>query len=161
MKLAWDTDPTYTQEAMDTIKDGWSSTLKDNGKVAAREFYGLVRIAKGYARMRLSDTVDVVDAERALNIWRKSLRTYATTDEGYIDLHVKQNGYTEAQDDLRRTIKSTVKSLQDDDRGAHVQDILAHIEDENTRITMHLKGLRESGELYRPDRDEYYRLSDE
>jgi replicative DNA helicase Mcm len=161
MELAWDIDPTYTRDAMDTIQEGWMATLKSNGKAAAREFYGLIRIAKGYARMRLSETVDVVDAERALEIWRKSLKTYATTDEGYIDLHIKQSGYTESQDELRRTIKSTVKSLADDDRGAHVQDILAHIDEENTRITMHLKSLRESGVLYRPDGDEYYRLSDE
>ena len=158
--LAWDIDPRYSSDALATIKEGWKAVIGDDGAASGREFESLLRLSKGLARVRLSETVDVIDAERALDVWKESLDTYALAGDGY-DLSIKNDGMTSRDTDIRQAIRTTIDERESADRGADIQDVYdALAADYDTeRVAYHVSKLREAGVIYRPDDDDHYRLS--
>ncbi|KTG09520.1 hypothetical protein AUR64_17285 [Haloprofundus marisrubri] len=161
--LAWQITPIFSREATETIKRGWMETIDENGDVAAREYEALFRLSRGMARMRLSETVEAIDAERAIEVWKESLDTYAFADGEY-DLSIKNDGLPESETSLKMDLKQAIEEREDDDhrgRGAYVHDVVdaLEVEYENERIWSRLNRMRESGLVYRPDDDDYYRVS--
>lgn len=156
--LAWELDPQFTQDAMTSLKQGWMETVDADSEVAAREHEGLYRLARGFARMRLSETVETIDAERAIEIWKESLNTYAFADGSY-DLSIKNDGLPEEETNLKVDLRRAIESRQDDDeRGAYIHDVVDALDDdyEQERIWARVERMREAGRIYRSSRDDDY-----
>jgi replicative DNA helicase Mcm len=82
-------NPVLKKEAVKTINDYYRSIRKDSVgmmKVTTRQVTAIIRLAEAHARMRLSTEVTVTDAEEAIWVFDKALRSVAGDGDGHIDM---------------------------------------------------------------------------
>ncbi|MEI7961224.1 MAG: minichromosome maintenance protein MCM [archaeon] len=107
--------PVMSQDAIDAISKFYVE-LRDQGRqqgaypATARQLEGLVRLAEASARVRLSDTVEVKDAEKAIFLVKESMKETLTDPEtGRIDIDIVTTGVTQAKQNAISTIMKIVK----------------------------------------------------
>lgn len=110
--------PVLSEEAMDRIKKFYVE-LRLRGKqegavpITARQIEGLVRMAEASAKIRLSETVDVSDAERAIRLMTYVLDKVSTDREtGHLDIDILSTGRPKSQLDKINTILDLAKKIQ-------------------------------------------------
>jgi len=79
--------PNPTREALEKIKEWWAdlrNTDQAEGSIAVdhRTLYDLHRMAQAYAKLDLSETVDVTHAQRAIDLLKESLKTLGMNTPG-------------------------------------------------------------------------------
>ena len=83
-------DPELTTEARDAIEMAWKDLRNRTGDervtIGARQMESMVRISEASARIRLSDTVDVADVERAVSIMEAWMSLLMTDENGNWDI---------------------------------------------------------------------------
>ncbi|MDH7593380.1 MAG: minichromosome maintenance protein MCM [Methanomicrobiales archaeon] len=83
--------------------------------VTARQLEALVRLAEASARMRLSQFIEISDAERVIRIVDACLRQIAYDPKsGIFDIDKIATGITKQTRDLIRTIKEAIRSIGGD-----------------------------------------------
>ncbi|MDD3159929.1 MAG: minichromosome maintenance protein MCM [Candidatus ainarchaeum sp.] len=108
--------PVLTKEAIDKITEFYvnlRSQGKEKGSYAAtaRQLEGLVRLGEASAKVRLKDTVDIEDAERAIQLVRKSLsETVSDPETGQIDIDIINSGISHSK---QNAISLTFKLIKD------------------------------------------------
>ncbi len=86
--------------------------------ITARQLEALVRLAKSNARLRLSEEVTVEDAERAIELFRESLRQLGIEDEsGKPDIDILMTGHDRTQHDKLQRIMKIIDELTEDFEG--------------------------------------------
>merc|ERR1719516_597812 len=83
------------------------------GQITAypRQLESLIRLAEAHARMRFSDTVEIVDVEEAARLHREALKQSATDPTtGRIDVSILTTGQSSA---TRKRRQEVAKALQD------------------------------------------------
>lgn len=107
--------PILTDEAMKTISEFYVG-LRDQGRgkgtyaATARQLEGLVRLSEASARVRLSDTVEIEDAERAIRLVKKSLEETVTDPEtGNIDIDIVTSGITQSKQNAISIVMRLIK----------------------------------------------------
>lgn len=107
--------PVLTPESMQTLSEFYVG-LRDQGRqqgsyaATARQLEGLVRLSEASARIRLSDTVEVEDANRAIRLIKKSLEETVTDPEtGKIDIDIVTTGITQSKQNAISTIHRIIK----------------------------------------------------
>ncbi len=123
--------------------------------ITARQLEALVRLSKANARMRLSDTVTVEDASRAIKLIKKSLKTVGVDPEtGRPDIDVIMTGQSRTQRDRFEKVMEIIKSLEADYGGAAPIDQIKRMglaEGLSERfIEMMIEKEVERGHLYKP-----------
>ena len=151
--------PVMTKEAIQAIGDfyiGLRDIGRKEGSYAAthRQLEGLVRLAEASARIRLSDTAEKSDAERAIRLVKASLSDVVTDPEtGKIDYDIIMTGQTHTQVTNMRKILSILREKAAEMDNVPLQDVLNEasaegIETERARDL--IQKLEKNGELYRP-----------
>jgi len=115
-----------------------------------------VRLAESSARVRLSPSVDVEDAERAIRIVQYYLRKIAG-EGGRLDIDIIAAGTSRAQREAARTLLEIIREL-DGGAGVTEDDIIAKATSEGIeerRARDMLTRLSEQGQIYAPDRRHY------
>lgn len=160
VKFAWEIEPSLTRDALMTIHKGWVDTLPQDADLDAREYNGLLRLSRAFARMRLDDEVTVEDACDALETWRDSLETYARDDTGELDMGLMREGISEEESDLRDDIREQVGAIEEEkNRGAVMGDLFDSLDEQDGRIAASVSTLMEQGVLYEPASEGDYRVS--
>ncbi|USZ66993.1 helix-turn-helix domain-containing protein [Halorussus salilacus] len=156
--------PTMTDEAMATIEDFYVD-LRSKGvdedapvPVTARQLEALVRLAEASARVRLSDEVEVGDAERAVDITRSCLQDIGVDPEtGQFDADVVETGTSKTQRDRIKNIKQLIADIEDEyDEGAPIDVVLDRAEDigmDHSKAEHEIDKLKQKGEVYEPSTD--------
>ena len=156
--------PRMEPEAREAIRDFYVN-LRSRGTdadapvpVTARKLEGLVRLAEASARVRLSDTVTLDDAERVIELVRACLREIGVDPEtGQFDADIVEAGTTKTQRDRIRTIKGIISDLESNsERGAPLEDVLDRAEEvglDEGKATHAIEKLKKQGELYEPATD--------
>jgi replicative DNA helicase Mcm len=153
--------PRMSAEALEHLKEYYSQVRnqdRDNPPFTARQLEALRRLAGASARLRLADTIDLQDAERAVAMMSASLRSCRIMDDaGRLDGDLMQFGQSKTQHDRLRLVQQAVKDLQ---RGhpngyhrgvAHESDIFASClakELTHDDITQALATLRRNKTIY-------------
>jgi replicative DNA helicase Mcm len=152
--------PVLTEESIEALTNFYVG-LRDQGRqqgayaATPRQLEGLVRLAEASAKIKLKDSVDIDDAERAIHLVRKSLEETVTDPEtGKIDIDIVTSGVTHTK---QNAISTTLKIIKDAmaegvDMVPIEQVISEGIEkgiDENN-ITSALEDLERKGEIYKP-----------
>jgi len=153
--------PVLSEESLNTISDFYVG-LRDQGRsqggtytATARQLEGIVRLAEASARVRLSDIVEIEDANRAIRLVKKSLEeTMVDPDTGRIDIDIVTSGITQAKQNAITTILRIVKDeMATGIDMVPIEQVTAKgIEkglDEN-KISAALEELEKKGEIYRP-----------
>lgn len=128
--------PTLTEEVRERLK-GYYVGLRSQGQdgnrpvpVTARQLEALVRLSEASARLRLSNRIELVDAERAIRIFYSCLQKVGVDPEtGFLDADVIATGITKTVRDKTKTIIDIIKSaLKDSPAGARIDDVLNEAE---------------------------------
>ncbi len=153
--------PTMTEEAKSEIQEFYVQ-LRSQGSdedapvpVTARKLEALVRLAEASARVRLSDTVDIEDAQRATTIARYCLEEIGMDPEtGEFDADVIETGTSKSQRDRIKSIKHLIANIEDEyDEGAPVDVVIERAEEEQmdaSKAEHEIEKLKEKGEVYEP-----------
>mgnify|MGYP006274882619 CR=1 FL=1 len=153
--------PTMTDEAEQQIREFYVD-LRSQGTgedspvpVTARKLEAIVRLAEASARVRLSDTVEPEDAERALDIVEKTLKEIGMDPEtGQYDADVIETGQSKSQRDRIRTIRELIADIATEhDEGAPVDEVLARAEEiemDRSKAEHEIEKLKKQGEVYEP-----------
>ncbi|WP_224333109.1 minichromosome maintenance protein MCM [Haloprofundus halobius] len=154
--------PTMTDVAMATIREFYVD-LRAKGAdedapvpVTARKLEALVRLAEASARIRLSDTVDEEDADRAVELARSTLQDIGVDPEtGQFDADVVETGQSKTQRDRKMNLRKLISDIEGEyDGGAPVEVILEEAEEKlgigEQKAEKEIEGLKRKGELYEP-----------
>ncbi len=96
--------------------------------ITARQLEGLVRLTKANARMRLSNTVTVEDANRAIKLIKLSLQQAGIDPEtGEVDIDVIMTGQSKSQRERFERVLEIIRGLEDDYGGAAPVDEVKRI----------------------------------
>lgn len=119
-------DPDMTDEAGDIIHDWWvdKRSMSDSLRtvVGVRQFYSAVRLAEASARIRLSETVDTVDAERSIHMMDTWMTLLMTNENGQLDVDVL-SGESAPKRKKKQVIKATIDGIDGND-GAHRGEVV-------------------------------------
>jgi len=160
--------PTMTDEAKAAIREFYVD-LRAKGAdedapvpVTARKLEALVRLAEASARVRLSDTVEHVDADRVIEIVRSCLQDIGVDPEtGEFDADVIETGTSKSQRDRIKSIKDVIETVDaeyEGEAGAPIDAILERAEAEGIdeeKVMDQIEGLRRKGDVYSPTTDQY------
>ncbi len=151
--------PVLTNEASDKIKEYYLE-LRQMGKknntfpVTARNIEGVIRLSEASAKIRLSQRVEMQDAERAVALTMFVLRDVFTDKEtGLIDSDIVSIGQPKSRIDKLRTLLSIISTLE---KEFDLVDIDKIVEQGNTvNIDEHtarkmVDELKRTGDLYEP-----------
>jgi replicative DNA helicase Mcm len=156
--------PTMTEEAKQTLEDFYVD-LRTKGAdedapvpVTARKLEALVRLSEASARVRLSDEVEVQDAERAVEITRSCLQDIGVDPEtGQFDADVVETGQSKSQRDRIKNLKQLIAEIEEDyDDGAPVDEVMARADEigmEQSKAEHEIDKLKQKGEVYEPSTD--------
>ena len=156
--------PTMTEEAKEAISDFYVDLRKEGADddapvpVTARKLEALVRLGEASARVRLSDTVDLEDAERVIEIVRSCLRDIGVDPEtGEFDADIVETGTSKTQRDRIKNVKALIAEIEQEyDSGAPVEEVLDRAEQagvERSKAEHEIEKLRRQGEVYEPQTD--------
>ena len=156
--------PTMTEEAKSRIEDFYVD-LRLKGQdddapvpVTARKLEALVRLAEASARIRLSDSVEEEDAERAVDIALYCLKQIGIDPEtGEFDADVVETGTSKTQRDRIQNIRGIIADIEDEyDEGAPIDVVVERAEEvgiDESKAEHEIEKLKQRGEVYEPRTD--------
>ncbi len=157
--------PRMTGEARDRLEEFYVDLRTQGGDedtavpVTARKLEALIRLAEASAKVRLSDDVELEDAERAIKVTKASLEEVGRDPEtGEFDIDRIEAGQAKSQRDRIKKLQKIIDSLSDDseDDKAHVNDIIDAAEEagiEREKAAETLEMLKKRGEIIEPNTD--------
>jgi len=93
--------------------------------VTARQLEALVRLAEASARIRLSDSIAIEDAERVIRIVDACLRQIAyDARTGTFDIDKVATGISKEKRDLVKMIKETIRDIGGDGKRASIDQVI-------------------------------------
>ncbi|WP_135303433.1 LAGLIDADG family homing endonuclease [Haloarcula amylovorans] len=156
--------PTMTEEAKSVIEDFYVD-LRLKGQdddapvpVTARKLEALVRLAEASARIRLADTVEEEDADRAVDIAHYCLKEIGVDPEtGEFDADVVETGTSKSQRDRIQNIRGIIADIEDEyDEGAPIDVVVERAEEvgiDESKAEHEIEKLKQKGEVYEPRTD--------
>jgi len=159
-------NPKMTDEARQRIEDFYVGLRNQGGDgeavpVTARKLEALIRLAESSARLRMSDKVEMEDAERAIDVTTASLDQVGRDPEtGEFDIDVIEAGTSQTQRDRIKGIQEIIRTICDDsdDGKAHMEEIVELAEEngmERQKVHDEIDSLGRSGELIEPEKDHF------
>jgi replicative DNA helicase Mcm len=104
--------------------------------------------------VRLSDTVEKQDADRAIRLLKSSLRDVVTDPEtGKIDIDIIATGQTHSQVDLMRKVLGIIKEKNEQMDSVPLKDVMdeaAAMNIDAEKADDIIRKLERKGEIYRP-----------
>ncbi|MFA6214306.1 MAG: minichromosome maintenance protein MCM [Candidatus Micrarchaeia archaeon] len=151
--------PRLSESAMKKIKDFYVE-LRRMGKadgavpITPRQIEGLVRLSEASAKIRLSETVDESDAERAIHLTQYVLEKVSKDREtGKLDIDIIATGRPKSQVDKINTIMSIALRLQTQLGAIEVIRLVGQATDEGVADEMTVRRIVDDliykGELYK------------
>merc|ERR1711920_1148577 len=92
------------------------------GQITAypRQLESLIRLSEAHARMRFSETVDLVDVEEAARLHREALKQSATDPlTGRIDVSILTTGQSSAGRKRRAEVATALKDLFEEEENSN------------------------------------------
>jgi replicative DNA helicase Mcm len=144
-----------------------SQSYDDDSPVSVtfRKLEALLRIAEASARVRLSDTVELQDAERATDLVMSSLRDVGIDPEtGQFDADVVETGTSKTQAERKKVIESVIDELEDEhDAGAPFDKIIERAEEAgigSEKAEEEFLVMKSKGDIFESSQaDDHFRLS--
>ncbi|MCL4383330.1 MAG: minichromosome maintenance protein MCM [Candidatus Marsarchaeota archaeon] len=151
-------NPKLSNEASDKIKTYYIELRKSGKKegyitITPRQIEGLVRMAEASAKTRLSDNVEGVDAERAINLAEFMFKTLTVDKSGRRDIDTLLTGLPKEKVDKLNAIINIIKKLEQDEGYAKMQRIIEEAEKANIdsgTANKYINDLERSGDIFMP-----------
>ena len=153
--------PSISDEARGAIRDFYVD-LRAQGleadapvPITARKLEALVRLAEASARVRLSDVVELEDAERVIAVVRGSLKDIGVDPEtGQFDADVIETGRSKTQRDRIKSIRALIREIETEyEDGAPMEEVVRRAGEagiDESKVEHEIEKLRQRGEVYEP-----------
>ncbi len=151
--------PQLTPEAIDKIKEFYID-LRQLGKksntfpITARQVEGVIRLAEASAKVRLSQKVELQDAERAIGLVSFVLHDiFMDKETGVIDSDIVNIGQPKSKVDKLRTLINVINSLEKQFDVVEVDDVVkecAAVNIDEPSCRKMIDDLKRQGDLYEP-----------
>ncbi len=125
--------------------------------ITLRHLEALMRLTMSEAKLRLSDTANATDAQRAINLLTESLRETSIDKHGRQDASIIEVGSSKSQRDIAQHIRETIFSLQADGP-VHAADIILKLSEHDIsqkEFESTIKHMLQEGSIYQPKDEEY------
>jgi replicative DNA helicase Mcm len=124
--IARECDPISTKEAGDLIDAYWVKVRKECGndektKITHRQHATIHHLAEGHARTRLSKTVDIIDAQAAIDHFDMGFRNVNTDSQGRLNLGMTEH---QGKEGLPNAIIRTIKDLGGETKKASEMSVI-------------------------------------
>ena len=152
--------PVLTAESMEALTNFYVG-LRDQGRnqgafaATARQLEGLVRLSEASARVKLKDLVEIIDAEKAMMLVKKSLEDTVTDPEtGKIDIDIVTSGTTHTQQNAISTTLRLVKdAMAEGIDMVPIEQIVAEAMEKGIsedKVMTAIADLEKKGDIYKP-----------
>jgi replicative DNA helicase Mcm len=150
--------PVLTIEAAEVIKDFYlKMRAKASGEapvsITLRQYESLIRLAEASAKIRLSDKVEMKDADKAIGLMKVSLRQFGFDPEtGMIDIDRAEGTITSAQRSKIRIVLDVIEELTKIiGKTIPVEEIARRAREEGVEdVDEILKGMKNEGLIFEP-----------
>ncbi|MDE1827743.1 MAG: minichromosome maintenance protein MCM [Candidatus Micrarchaeota archaeon] len=151
--------PRLSPEATAKIEDYYLELRKIGLKsgatpITARQIEGLVRLAEGSAKSRLSKVIELRDSELAISLFEFMLRTLGVDRGGRRDIDTILTGMPREKVTKMNLITTLIKRLEKEEGGyAKITRVLEEAEKEGVdraTATKYINELERSGDVYSP-----------
>ncbi|MFH8120231.1 MAG: minichromosome maintenance protein MCM, partial [Candidatus Aenigmatarchaeota archaeon] len=152
--------PVLTPEAAKILENFYADLRRSGEKqrsvpITPRQLEGLVRLSEASARARLSNRVEVEDAERAIRLQKYVLEQMAfDRSTGYLDIDMLLVGYPKSKQEKYLEVLKIIKDLSSDkEKGVPVSEVVKvaverQMEEETVRKI--IEELLRKGDIYEP-----------
>ncbi|MDE1823282.1 MAG: minichromosome maintenance protein MCM [Candidatus Micrarchaeota archaeon] len=155
--------PRLGPEASKRIQDYYIELRKLSMKQGAtiitpRQIEGLIRLAESSTKSRLSEIIELKDAEIAIALFEYMLNTLAVDRSGRRDIDSILTGMPREKVTKLNTISNIIKKLETDKGSAKIVEILEEAEKQGIdreATTKYIYELERSGDLYSPKAGTY------
>ena len=163
-------NPQLSDGAIEVLKEFYVSTRNSNPEeqgpvpITARQLEAIIRLSEASAKIKLKDTVDKEDAERAVRLQRACLLEIGVDPEtGEIDADIVSGGTPKSDRDKIQTVTEEIKLLEEEFAGnAPLNVLLSNMsekhgvsEDKTEQI---VKNLVQKGVIYQPSNGYFRRV---
>ncbi len=145
--------PIMTEDAYNIIRDSYLQIRKtakeDSVPITARQLEAFVRLSEASAKMRLSDKVTDLDANRAVELVEHYLRGIAGTEDGSFDMGIVDTDKNKVKLDKRSIVKRIIKAAGES--GIVLEDIVVKCGHEGMspgEVEKIVKQLHDGGEIF-------------
>ena len=118
--------------------------------ITARQLEAFVRLSEASARMRLSDKVTDVDANRAVDLVEFYLRKIAGSDDGGFDIDKIATGISSKDRNRLDVIRDILREFGDE--GLTIEELIQHGSNQGLSepdVTRAVRNLNDGGEIFR------------
>lgn len=151
-------NPRLSNEAANKIKHYYIELRKVGMKrnvvsITPRQIEGLIRMTEASAKTRLSNTIEVSDAERAIFLSEFMFKTILMDKSGKIDIDTLLTGIPREKVDKLNAIINIVKKLEKDEGNAKMQRVIEEAEKANIGTDIanrYILDLERNGDLFSP-----------
>ena len=155
-------NPRLTEDANNVLKEFYVSTRNSNPEeqgavpITARQLEAIIRLSEASAKIKLKETVEREDAEKAVRLQMACLKEVGVDPEtGEIDSDIVSGGTPKSDRDKIKLVTEEIKQLEEEYNGeAPLNVILSNMsykygvsEDKTEQI---IKNLRQKGVIYEP-----------
>jgi replicative DNA helicase Mcm len=124
--------PTMSKHVRDAITDYYlkmrSRNTNASVQMTARQLEAVIRISEAFAKGRLSDKVEVEDAERAIKLMESTLKDICSSDGETIDVDMIMVGHPSADRYSIQGVLDTVKELCAEWESVSIEQVVAQAE---------------------------------
>jgi replicative DNA helicase Mcm len=150
--------PVLTKEAAEVLKDFYLKMRAKAGgeapvSITLRQYESLIRLAEASAKIRLSNKVEMEDAERSIRLMKVSLRQFGFDPEtGMIDIDRAEGSMTSSQRSKIRIVLDVIDELTKIiGKTIPVEEIARRAREEGVEgIDEILKGMKNEGLVFEP-----------
>jgi replicative DNA helicase Mcm len=151
--------PILTDEAVEKIREFYLEMRKlgkqsNTFPVTARQIEGLIRIAEASAKMRLSQKVESVDADRSIGLVTFVLNDiFIDKETGRIDSDIINVGQPKSRMDKVRSVMNLVQELEKKTDLVSIDDVVREASSfgiEEKYVRELIEQLKRQGDLYEP-----------
>ena len=155
-------NPRLTEDANNVLKEFYVSTRNSNPEeqgavpITARQLEAIIRLSEASAKIKLKETVEREDAEKAVRLQMACLKEVGVDPEtGEIDSDIVSGGTPKSDRDKIKLVTEEIKQLEEEYNGeAPLNVILSHMSDKygvsEDKTEQSIKNLRQKGVIYEP-----------
>ncbi len=164
-------NPKLTAEAMEVLREFYVNTRNSNPEeqgavpITARQLEAIIRLSEASAKIKLKDTVDKEDAEKAVRLQLACLKEVGVDPEtGEMDIEVMEGRTPKSDRDKIQRVTEEIAALEEEFAGNAPLNILIDnmgekfgISEEKVRSIV--RNLQQKGVIYEPDTGYFKRVS--
>ena len=164
-------NPQLTDEAIDVLREFYVNTRNSNTEeqspvpITARQLEAIIRLAEASAKLKLKDTVDREDAERAVKLQMACLKEVGVDPEtGEIDADIVSGGTPKSDRDKIQKVTEEIALLEEEYAGnAPLNVLLSNMSDKydlsEDKVENILRNLKQKGIIYEPNTGYFRRVT--